>query len=205
MKKALVLFSGTGSVNNVLHTMGYDVISVDIDPKWNATYTMDVRHFVCSNLYPSGYFDLIWSSPPCTEYSRAKTLGIRDIQGSNAVVKSALQYMSYMRPKHWFMENPVGLLMKQPFMEKYWNQYLHITSYCMYGKLYKKPTCIWTNKILDKPLKYCDSTSSCTIKRKLGVHVMTAQQYDPVQIGVGRDISYQIPAKLLETLFKLQR
>lgn len=202
MKKALVLFSGTGSVDAVLKAMNYEVVSVDINSKWNATYTMDVRQFISSNMYPPGYFQLIWASPDCSQYSKANTTGVRNIIGSNAIVKMCLCYMMYMKPTYWFMENPVGLLKEQQFMKRYWNQYMHTTSYCMYGKLYKKPTNIWTNKKLKEPLKYCRKTTPCILKSKLGRHIMTPQRHDDKLIGVSPDVSYQIPSKLLDSLFR---
>ena len=44
------------------------------------------------NEYEPGYFDIIWASPPCTQYSVAKTIGTRDIEGSNKVVQKNLRH-----------------------------------------------------------------------------------------------------------------
>ena len=73
VKKLLELFSGTKSVGNVAKTLGFDVVSLDLK---DADINVDVLVFNYTS-YPVGYFDVIWASPPCTEYSRAKTTGIR--------------------------------------------------------------------------------------------------------------------------------
>ena len=40
--RVLVLCSGTGSLDRAFEAEGWQVTSVDIDPKSNATYTADV-------------------------------------------------------------------------------------------------------------------------------------------------------------------
>ena len=69
VKKLLELFSGTGSVGKVAKDLGFEVISLDLK---NADINIDILQFDYK-IYPLGYFDVIWSSPPCTEYSKAKT------------------------------------------------------------------------------------------------------------------------------------
>ena len=77
--RALVLFSGSGSVEqHLFQTFPHiEVTALDTDPKSSATYKRDVKAFSKTELsaYRPGYFDIIWASPPCTEYSRAKTKG----------------------------------------------------------------------------------------------------------------------------------
>ena len=74
--RLLELFSGTGSIGNVFKEHGWEVISLDKDMP--ADIQMDILNWDYRNSpYQPKYFDVIWSSPPCTEYSRAKTVGIR--------------------------------------------------------------------------------------------------------------------------------
>ena len=48
--------------------------------------------------YEPKTFDLIWASPPCTEYSIAKTIGIRKIEQANEIVKRTLEIIEYVQP-----------------------------------------------------------------------------------------------------------
>ena len=66
--RLLELFSGTGSVGNVFKEHGWEVVSLDRDmPADISTDIMD-RYYMRSP-YPPKHFDVIWASPPCTEYS----------------------------------------------------------------------------------------------------------------------------------------
>ena len=63
-KRALELFKGTGSVGAELKKLGFEVISLDKDPKWGADHVIDILKWDFQNAYPIGYFDLITASPP---------------------------------------------------------------------------------------------------------------------------------------------
>ena len=89
MVRLLELFSGTGSVGNVCETLGWESISVDIELP--ATHRCDIMVFDYKK-YPKDYFDIVWASPPCTEYSKAKTRGLRNIDGANKIVLKTLVY-----------------------------------------------------------------------------------------------------------------
>ena len=82
--RLLELFSGAGSVGNVAKNMGFEIISLDMDME--ATIKTDIMNWDYKT-YPRKHFDVIWASPPCTEYSRAKTTGVRNTEEANMVVQ----------------------------------------------------------------------------------------------------------------------
>ena len=120
--------------------LGYEVISLDRD--MSASIQLDILEWDCRE-FPRKFFDVIWASPPCTEYSRAKTTGIRDIDGANEVVQRTLDILEYFEPKYWIIENPqTGLLKDQLCM---WGIPFKDVDYCRYGLPYRKRTRIWNN------------------------------------------------------------
>ena len=70
-------------------------MSLDIDPRYNPTVCVDIFDWDYHQ-YPPGYFSLITASPPCTEFSRAKTVGERDIAGASRIVIKALEIIGYL-------------------------------------------------------------------------------------------------------------
>lgn len=71
MPPLLELFSGTGSVGSIFRARGWEVISIDSDPKMRPTLVADIGSFDYKML--GGSYDAIWCSPPCTQYSIARS------------------------------------------------------------------------------------------------------------------------------------
>jgi C-5 cytosine-specific DNA methylase len=139
--KLLELFSGTGSVGNYARILNIDVTSLDRDLP--ADIQIDIMDWDYRTAYEPHHFDIIWASPPCTEYSVAKTVGVRDIEGSNKVVQRTLDIIEYLHPKFWIIENPqTGKLKEQLMM--YGLPYDDV-DYCKYGMPYRKRTRLWNN------------------------------------------------------------
>ena len=102
--KLLELFSGTGSVGKVFRESGWTVVSLDRD--MDADIKTDIMNWDYKAMYEPGSFDVLWTSPPCTEYSVAKTVGVRKITEANQVVQRTLDIIDYFQPKFWFLETP---------------------------------------------------------------------------------------------------
>jgi len=140
--KLLELFSGTGSVRKAVGEKFDEVLSIDILEKFNPTVCCDIIQWDYRQ-YPPGYFDVIWASPPCTEYSKAKTRGVRNFELADSIVKRTLEIIDYFRPEKWYIENPEsGKLKDREFMM---GIPFYDVDYCCYGKDYRKRTRIWTN------------------------------------------------------------
>ena len=160
----------------------------------------------CTKFKP-GHFDIIWFSPPCTEYSRAKTTGIRHLDSADAIVQAGLRIINKLKPEAWFMENPVGLLRHRAFMQPY-SRYRHTTTYCAYGTPYRKETDIWTIwSNVPLALHHCDQPQHCCrCITHFGRHLRTAQQGPStsstgvVTPGITAEEANNVPTALLDYL-----
>ena len=194
--RLLELFSGTGSVRKAVGDQFDEVVSIDILQKFNPTECCDILNWNYKK-YPSGYFDAIWASPPCTEYSAVlygRPDRIRDISGANKIVSKTIEIIEYFKPEKWFIENPqTGLLKDQEIL--FGVPYVDV-DYCKYGFDYRKRTRIWTNIEYDG--KLCKGDCGKIID---GRHI-TAIGNGSYQKGPRLLKRYSIPTKLIQDLFQ---
>lgn len=211
--RLLELFSGTMSVGKEAEKMGYEVTSLDINDykgKYIPTHLEDIMEWDYKQ-YKPGYFDVIWSSPPCVNYSnlqfswvgrKKKINGIlttftkemlyENMDQSDQIILKVFEIFDYFKPKYWFLENPQTSHLKKRYMMiglPYYD-----VDYCMYCNWgYRKRTRIWTNKkFVPKICNYkCGNMNKSGIKHK----------YE-----VGNDIHgidrYRIPPNLVNELLK---
>lgn len=213
--KFLVLFSGTGSVEKLLHRLypNCEIVTVDNDPSFHPTHCVDIENWADGShsinnytQYSKGEFDMIWASPPCTEYSMAKTTCARDLEGADARVRATLSIIENLEPAYWFIENPtsgnpIGLKYRE--VMKHLEPYAHDVTYCHYGRKFRKPTTIWTNTP-NLQLKRCSAKTPCRYLKKASYHPETAQRgvNRLGRPGTSRTVAYSIPEQLLKALFK---
>jgi site-specific DNA-cytosine methylase len=170
--KVLELFSGTGSVGKCCKQLGWDVVSVDL--LLPADHQIDIMNFDYKQ-YSKDEFDIVWASPPCTEYSnlqscwlgRKKKDGIiytkeimeKNMDEADKLVLKAFEIIEYFNPHYWFLENPAtGKLKSRDIMK---DKPFYDVSYCMYSDWgYEKKTRIWTNK-KDWTNLICDKSGAC--------------------------------------------
>jgi len=171
--KVLELFSGSGSIGSAFSAEGWEVVSLDLDPKTEA----DIHENILTwdhKMYPPGFFDAIWASPCCTQYSCARrgAKTPRNLDLADSLVQRSLEIIAYFQPRFWFIENPTtGLLKDRPFMAGIPFTDVDYCCFCNWG--YRKRTRIWTNSGLVGSL--CRGSGLCpNMEGKR--HRTTAQQ-----------------------------
>ena len=94
--KLLELFSGTGSVGEPFRNAGHDVVSVDINGR--ADITEDILQLSYCKLETP---DVIWSSPPCENFSIARTRAKkpRNFALADALVSKTWEIIIFPKPK----------------------------------------------------------------------------------------------------------
>ena len=199
-KRMLEPFAGTGSVGDVFRSRGWEVVSLDRDMR--ADIQTDIMDWDYRQ-FPPGHFAFIWASPPCTEYSRAKTKGVRKIEEANAVTQRTLEIIDYLSPAHYAIENPqTGYLKNQPFMSNAGP--FNDVDYCKYGFPYRKRTRLWNNisQWRPRPLCFRDCLFTNGTRHKhtaqQGRHA-SAERYEE-DVRFDRTQLYRIPSELLEEI-----
>jgi len=161
-KRLLELFCGTKSVGKVFEKEGYEVTSLDFNPKFNATFTEDILTWDYKQFAPD-HFNVIWASPDCTTFTLAsggkyrlkKEIYGRDngnleksIQANNMILR-VIEILEYFKCTAWFIENPRGLLIHFPPMKDFiqkQNANVTLVYYANYNDWgFPKPTHIWCN------------------------------------------------------------
>ena len=159
--RILELFAGTHSIGRAFSNLGWDVISLDIDPKSEATITADLLQWDYT-VFPKDHFDFIWGSPPCTMYSVARTTAKtpRDFVLADALVAKVQEIAAYFQPRLGYtFENPqTGLLKRRAVVDGInWID----TTYCIWGSpvhQYQKKTRLWVEGCMES----WQSRSLCT-------------------------------------------
>tara|TARA_R110000737_G_scaffold46477_3_gene66382 strand:+ start:89 stop:727 length:639 start_codon:yes stop_codon:yes gene_type:complete len=211
MVKVLELFSGTGSVGKVAKSLGYEVLSLDLQ---GADININIMDWDYKAAYKPGDFDIVWSSPPCSSFSNCRRCWINRktkyfgdkiitaemldkdmIDNGLPILRKTEEIIDYFKPIHYFIENPQTGKMKDYMLHRP----SYIVDYCMYSDWgYKKPTCIWTNKIGFVPLrcnKKCNNMIGTRHRNNVGRGL---ESVDNLQL---KD-KYRIPPDLIHALLK---
>ena len=207
MPRLLELFAGTGSIGRAFRDRGWEVVSLDIDPKSNPKICADILKWDYA-AYPKDHFCFIWASPLCTYYSIARSTRKSteaELAYADSLVQKTREITSYFECP-WAFENPqTGRLKTRPIVADL--PFKDVT-YCKYGTTttYKKRTRIW-NSLGDawQPKLICEKGSRCEHFTN-GCHPATAQK-GPCRNDAKRSGDtytqrqlYHIPAPLCEEI-----
>ena len=204
--KLLDMFTGTGSVAKVARELGFEVTTLDINPRCKPDVCANVNLLDYKDTFTVNEFDIVWASPPCETFSCARKCNIgRRVKGhlmtserllldteniGVPMLRRTQEIIAYLQPKVWFIENPGTGLMKNYITEK-----PVVFDYCMFGFDYRKRTAIWSNK---QGLVDCKCDRSHLVD---GRHKMTAIGTSKTQTGQGGGSSkegrYAIPKELV--------
>ena len=198
MPLLLECFCGTKSVSKVFKD--WEVISVDIQQKYNPTVCCDILQW-------EGYKELKGKvtyahfSPPCSMWSRCRSTQPHDKAKSEAFVKKTLEIIEYLQPPFVTIENPATSGMcKLDYLGPYKD-----VCYCMYSDWgYRKATRIWHRGMEGWiPRAMCDKNARCK-HWKNGRHPAQAQK-GGMRWGSGRAYNewtqeqlYRIPEELIQ-------
>ena len=198
MPLLLELFSGTGSIGRAFAAQGWDVISVDCDRRAHATIRADVSQFEVSRELRGRTVDCIWASPPCTNYSIARTRKrstAEELEFSDSLVKKTLEIARELEGNPaLFIENPyTGKLKSRGLLD---HLQLNKVDYCKYGFNYRKRTAVWSNTQWTPERPLCKG--DCAAYGTKG-HTAIAQRGGPGHKFSQRDL-YRIPPDLCDEI-----
>lgn len=148
----LEFFAGEGLLAETFREAGYKVLTIDNNPKLNPDICVDILNFKKEDL-PEEFRnpDVAFFGVPCTKFSVAGRSSNftnhmpNDVDSciALALVYKSLELIEDLKPKSWFIENPMGYLRTFPFMQKLIRKEVW---YCRYGDNRAKPTDFWSNR-----------------------------------------------------------
>jgi len=174
------IFSGTKSFSKVANKLGHDTFTIDNESKLNPCQCVDFLQLPIID-FINEKWDIAWFSPPCTTFSvasisthwyRGYIPKTKEVLIGIQLIKRTIEWISKVKPKIWFIENPRGMLRKiidDIFEEYHIKDYRRVTiTYCQYGDSRMKPTDIWTNNKSWIPKPMCKNGDKCHIAAPRG-------------------------------------
>lgn len=144
----LDLFSGLGGWSKAFLDRGHNVVTIDIEKKFNPTICLDIMKINAKELTEGyGEFDVILASPPCNCFSVSSVYHHWDkitkrpkdeaTYESIKLIGHTINLILNIFPRFWILENPRGMLRRVIGKPN------ATVTYCQYGKKIMKPTDLW--------------------------------------------------------------
>jgi site-specific DNA-cytosine methylase len=159
----LELFSGSKIMSNTFKDNSFDVFTLDNEVKNKPDYCIDILKInACDIIRCFGKPDVIWSSPPCNQFSLCRDRRKIDIEKYKLAVEihlKGIQIIKELNPQIFFIENPMAYLQHESFMKEFFKYEL---TQCQYGHIFRKPTNIFSN-LSNLEFKKCKRNNNCHI------------------------------------------
>ena len=152
--RVLDLFAGNKSWTKYFERLGFECYTLDNQPRKRPTICVDILEFDMKQ-FPPKFFDIVVASPPCEEFSHAKTRAPRNMWKGDALVLRTLHIIEYLQPAIWLLENPRAYLSTRPYMRNIPFVDIDYCRFCGWG--YKKSTRVWGSQhVQDLSPVLCD-------------------------------------------------
>lgn len=107
--RMLDLFAGLGGASAAMRARGWEVVRVELDPAFGPEIVADLGGWRAPRALRG--VDLLWASPPCTEFSREAMPWCRTGRPpSLELVRATLRIVEAVRPRFWCLENVRGAI-----------------------------------------------------------------------------------------------
>ena len=174
--RILDLFCGLGGWSQAFKDRGHEVVTVDIEQKFNPIICKDIGKLTIFDLKKAAdylSFDVVLASPPCNCFSVASIGKHWNYDGTPkktakkaiSLVQNTLFLIKELNPKFWVMENPRGMLRQLPFMKLYHRKTI---TQCQYGSKRMKPTDLWGKFPFLFSARNCKNGDSCHVSAPRG-------------------------------------
>ena len=132
--RMLDLFSGLGGASEAFVQSKYwEVVRIENNPLCadvECTQIIDINVIHANRaIYAVKQWDLIWASPPCTQFSKARVPQIKN--PDLGLVKKTIEIIEALNPRYWIIENVDGAI--KHFMPLLGPPRLKLGPYCLWG------------------------------------------------------------------------
>ena len=197
--RVLDLFAGTGSFSRPFADLGWEVYTLDHNPRFHPTMCCDILEWNPQE-FPPGFFDVVLASPPCQDFSIANHHKPPGLHRGDCYVLQTLRVIEYLQPQVWLLENPrTGALPHRSYMAKIPFSDFDYCEFAQWG--YKKPTRIWGSPQISrvKPV-LCQGTCKNMAQPVEGQRPRHKQWLGAYGHQPSQTEKYRIPEKLVKYL-----
>jgi site-specific DNA-cytosine methylase len=171
----LDLFSGLGGASQAMTDRRWQVVRVDLDPGFCPDVVADIRDFRWGGAQP----DLIWASPPCTEFAREFMPWSRTGRDPDlSLVEATIRIVEETKPRFWILENVRGAVRwLDPILGK---PRAIIGPYFLWGFFPPLPSVYFRERIKKESLPSSAAAERAKIPYELSMAVAVACETQPV-------------------------